>query len=512
MLRLPPLSTWIDATGTSIQEDEFFLTKVKYGALYLTPKRREPQSDTKALDDARKPGRRGEPVEQLSPKGIAVLLHILGEKEGKPQPLIASTTSDFLYVIKLIQDSPPGTQVTVIFQPTEGNVLFSALHKTVFKFEKTDSKVNAIHIDSTGNDTYFSSSEFWIKQAGITNIDFYRAKELEDPRGYPFYGLGFDSSTSEQSILERLQSESVTEYNKIPVLIQEGGNFWVYGFKKNREGVAERTLMKISNPELYNELFFPSYVKEMGYISKEIYADVAELGLYIKIKHPYSRQADLYQCGIFAIKDARQLQRDRDFLSKVTLFEDKDQELREQKGHPHFYETPPAYHKGIQSSSFARKAVERHPHTIVTKKGKTLQETYDKHNLEDGYIAHFSKKYHRQVEMFLAEHKDNPAFIRECVEKNDAGRMTLLKLVAIYGPQKNREVVSDSSTSTTAILNHGVGVTEREEKKLENKVTPNLGLEAEEPATSFSQENESLKDCDADKVSGVGQSQVFRKV
>jgi hypothetical protein len=59
-------------------------------------------------------------IEQLSPKGLALLSYIYAKKDNNvAQPIIASTYTDFKNLIKLFVDASSGVQCTVILQITD---------------------------------------------------------------------------------------------------------------------------------------------------------------------------------------------------------------------------------------------------------------------------------------------------------------------------------------------------------------------------------------------------------
>lgn len=143
----------------------------------------------------------------------------------------------------------------------------------------------------------------------------------------------------------------------------------------------------------------------------------------------FSRQADQHSCGIFAIKDARQMHRDRFFS---TSNEPLDLEST--------YPLPPAYLKNVQSPPFSEAIIAAHGTCIVTRKQKSLAETHAHHVI--GYASHFSQKYRQQVLAFLEEHQTTPAFIRHCTSQFDAGKLTFEQLIQRYGPESAHDPAS----------------------------------------------------------------------
>lgn len=168
-----------------------------------------------------------------------------------------------------------------------------------------------------------------------------------------------------------------------------------------------------------------------------------------------SRQADEYQCGIFATKDARQLNRDNSILESAFLNKD----LSDLNFYTTSYAMPAEYLKGIQSRTLAGKLSERHGETKVTRKGKTLTETQKKiRELKDEkgnvlatipeYISYFSKKYQHLVSKFVEDNKENVEKIKAATEEYDAGKMTLEKLEALYGPATDKKEIKDIKQTT----------------------------------------------------------------
>ncbi len=144
------ISDWKNKDAHSINADEFFLKESENPQLYHQAK--EAYASRKV---------RFEPVEQLSPKGLALLSAYFADKEGsEAQPVIASSSEDLEYILLLIGEAPIGTQISIIFQMTDADELgpyyqdFGSGHKTVLKLEKQEDTVQIVHMDSTNNRTY----------------------------------------------------------------------------------------------------------------------------------------------------------------------------------------------------------------------------------------------------------------------------------------------------------------------------------------------------------------------
>ncbi|GEM_PF-3680729 len=105
------------------------------------------------------------------------------------------------------------------------------------------------------------------------------------------------------------------------------------------------------------------------------------------------------------------------------------------------YTLPTKYYKNIQSFRLFSHVVKDHSHEVVNRKGETLKESYEKHQLK--YINHFSKKYHEQVTNFLKDKSNTPEKTKKLLKKYDANKMTLEKLVSIYTPLHHEEQPSN---------------------------------------------------------------------
>lgn len=131
----------------------------------------------------------------------------------------------------------------------------------------------------------------------------------------------------------------------------------------------------------------------------------------------FSRQANAYQCGVFATKDARRMSKDINFSKNIIASST-------------MYEIPPSYFKGIQSNTFFSKVLPKYGNNVVNKAGKTLQDVYDKHEI--GYIQYTNEKHNQKILAFLEKHKDDPEYIKKAVEKYSTERMTLERLNTFY--------------------------------------------------------------------------------
>jgi len=167
------ISDWLDAK--TISEQEFFLKQKDHPDLYDKANELYLKSQT---DTSSK--KFPQPVEQLSPKGLALMSYLYAEKDkNESQPLIASSIEDFIHLIKLIDKSPAGTSLVIIFQPTDSRAKdtegdykygsyiaeFPTAHKTVFKVERRDSDILLLNMDGTNKELYGSVGQIVAKSA-----------------------------------------------------------------------------------------------------------------------------------------------------------------------------------------------------------------------------------------------------------------------------------------------------------------------------------------------------------
>ncbi len=335
---ITPISNWVSANTVFIEE--FFLTKTGCPAFYELAMKRYNESLTTLAGEP--------PIEQLSPKGIALLSYIHSEKEKiASQPLMASDENSLIHIIKLVRDAPSGTKVTVIYQPTDSRdpQLIFPRHKTVFKLDKIDNELRIVNLDSMGP-VFGELTLDWIKTAIFISAYF-------------------------------------------------SGNSW------NERGLAGTRIRYFSQEAL---------PKPTG--------------------GQFNRQQDDYQCGIFAIKDARQMMREPGFVDNL---ESRKIPIQHPPIQINSFKVPARYYKSVQSRQFSEYLLPTLGDEIVTKKGNTLRETHEKHHVSQ-YVSHFSKKYREQVTHFVQTHEPNQ--VKMATLQFDAATMTAERLVAIYGPQQ----------------------------------------------------------------------------
>lgn len=292
------------------------------------------------------------PVEQLSPKGLAILSATFSEKENQPnQPLIATGIEDLLHVAMLMKDALPGTRVPIIFQDIKGGRF--KFHKSCILLERSDdNRLNAIMIDSVAEENRIFS-------------DF--IEQFMDKYALEFVGIDADE--------------------------------------------------KFINFELV--VFRP---KPIDYPEKQ---------------GSLTRQRDGYQCGIYAIKDARMLINNEELVDSIKKSNSVPPENKYNTPSRTYvvkYSLPANALKSIQSKKDMALMSEQFGNDPVNRANTTLKLLYEKYkDVEGGYISHFSQKYYDQVNTFLDQH--TPEENRTAANFYDAEQLTLDRLNSVYGPK-----------------------------------------------------------------------------
>lgn len=355
--------------------NEFFLRQGPYFEMYVREIELSRLTEAEKIQRSIRPDKTfPEPIDQLSPKGLALISHLYAEKDNtQKQPLIASSSRDFRSLVKLIDRASPGTEVTVILQATDAD---KPAHKTAFKIKKTTINIQLINMDSTSNYTEY----------------------VQSPYCWAFSAL----------------QESAIATNRIPTEI-------LLGIQKN-------------HPQPDGKFF--------------------------------SRHHNGYECGTFAIKDARQMNRDPNFVSKIIQEKNKFKaEVKEEHEHEsdsesdsesenenkYYYDIPAEYLKSIESDAYAKQMLEIYGQELVTLQGKepaprTLEQTYEKHR--GRYAHHFSKKFYKAVEIFVKQNRHDIAKIKEVTARYDAGLITLEELERRYGPSAEMKTLTETMSST----------------------------------------------------------------
>lgn len=143
------------------------------------------------------------------------------------------------------------------------------------------------------------------------------------------------------------------------------------------------------------------------------------------------RQNDGFQCTVFTTKDARQLNRDNqlEFLKELKAYSSF------KNMHKYQYDLPAVYLKGIQSRAYQTVALDKFGEEIVTRKGNTLKEVYQKH-AEQSYIPHFSEKYLKWVTEFANTHTD--AELNQAIDMYSAEKLTSEQLECVFAKKINK--------------------------------------------------------------------------
>lgn len=353
-----PISSWRNQEGVSLEE--LFITKEENPRFYDTAERLH-QETQQQIRAGKPPSKQFyEPVEQLSPKGLALMSYIYARKDkSEKQPLIASSKEDFKNFIKLMGNAKEGSELTLIVQLTDNTHPFGSKgHKTTFKIRKNKSFIEMVNIDSV-SDGIFG----WV------------AAEL-----------------AETAL---------------------------------KENIA--TLGKDSTPQI--KMAYQKVHKKPEQYKKHKQSDF------------FSRQSSDYECGVFAIKDAREANRDPDFMDQVFTKGKADE-----KDPDYSYDIPKKFLKSIQSRAYMGEIEPSHGKEIVTRRGKTLKETWEKHEARGGYVYHFSKKFKDYVKNFYEQNKNNPEVIKQAINKYDAGKITAEELEKRYGPAS--QIKSKPKTQT----------------------------------------------------------------
>lgn len=338
---LTSISNWVHPRAVYIEE--FFLTKTGYPLLYKKSLERFEKSKQEAIASGKSPETIKEPILQLSPKGLSLLMALFSEKEQTmAQPLIASDIASFLYLIELMRQAPNNIRIVVIYQPTDNqDKLLYNRHKTVFKIEKESNTLRIINLDSCG----------------------------------PLFG-----EVTLNNLRDKIAKHDISHFK------------YLY--------YSQKPLLKID----LHSLLQPD-----------------------NILAPYSRQQDDYQCGTFAVKDAKQMLRDDNFSKQL---EAKRTAIR----FPPFvlfeYTIPSNYYKVVQSEKKISMLLPVFGTDLVTRHGEHLSDTYRKHQIEP-YVDHFSEKYRDQVIEFVKTHDTET--IKKATELFDASKMTTERLISIYG-------------------------------------------------------------------------------
>lgn len=144
-------------------------------------------------------------------------------------------------------------------------------------------------------------------------------------------------------------------------------------------------------------------------------------------KNRRKRQNDLFQCTVFSIKDARQL--NRNTLSEFLICANSTQDYTNKNSSNYTYTLPPTYLKGIQSRTYQKLSLKKSANEIVSRKGLTLEDVYSKHP-DQSYIPHFSKKYEALV--MTCANSLNDAELDAAINNYKAEEISVERFNSIY--------------------------------------------------------------------------------
>jgi hypothetical protein len=274
---------------------------------------------------------------QLTPKGLSLLMYIFAQKEENAnQPVVAGNIASLERVVGLIDDSEPGTELTVIFTAstdTDDNWTetlgkkkygrdFSSFHKTSLTLRKgLDGKFEVVHLDSI---------------SGNTDL-------IEIPN---------------KLILKALEINAV---------------------RNNREPTKMLS-------------YEPVYPDDESRTRREFNGQ-----RYVEEKVKFARQRDKYNCGVYAVKDARYLTRNPtlDLIGKASEVEMESGMYECQK----FSATAAMIRSTQVSPTFdLLKSGKYDLKAPVNRKGAPLVAFLDKYTQAGNYIDKFGRKYLAVVE------------------------------------------------------------------------------------------------------------------
>jgi hypothetical protein len=282
-----------------------------------------------------------EKINQLTVKGLSLLLALFAEKEASEnQPIIAGSIDSLMRLAALIDNSAPGTELSVIFTPevdTEETWTaalgkktyaraFSWFHKTTFILRKnTIEKMEVIHIDGIA-----------------TNCDYF--------------------DIPNKLILKALSSNAKKHDRATTQMISYEPNY-----PDNLQVEPER---KFNGSR------------------------------YVNVIPKLQRQENTYICGVYAIKDARLFT--RSFTPNLTgdvYFADTEFGKYQYQN----YIVPPSILRSSQSEETLQylTANANNLQAIVNRKQSTLVAFFDKYKQAGSYINKFANKYLDKIAQYV---------------------------------------------------------------------------------------------------------------
>lgn len=199
-----------------------------------------------------------------------------------------------------------------------------------------------------------------------------------------------------------------------------------------------------TNNTVYPELVADEIAHSLEQNAAEKKRKATDVFFYMGKAETDSRQKSFFECGIFATKDARELNRD---LAFQIDFDTATEESVKDNLHIYTYTLPTVCLKSAQSKTDLAETLEELGETVVTRKGKTLAEKIDQFG--GSYAQHYAEKYNELVKNFVAKH--NAEEVKLAVSTYNAHAMTAEKLADIYGP-KNTEVPQSHSARIKELI------------------------------------------------------------
>jgi hypothetical protein len=183
----------------------------------------------------------------------------------------------------------------------------------------------------------------------------------------------------------------------------------------------------------------------------------------------YSRLVDQYRCGVFALTDAKKINRDPAFIDKAM---DKKYKIDDTV---YRYPIPAQYLTSAQGSAL-RNAMAAHQDEIVTRANpsskdprkqvsRTLGQTWAHH--KGDYIRHFSQKYHDLVEKFAKANINNLTFIKKISDRYNAKTITLDELEDRYRLNPEPELKNHTERLTGIEKHYTNSISPHEENNTE---------------------------------------------
>ncbi len=322
-------------------------------------------------------------IHQLKVPGLLLLMSIFAEKEKNAnQPFIAGSIASLQNVIGLMDDSAPGSEITVIFtapeeSPNKWKELIGknkyakefSFHKTSFKIKKTSDYIEILHLDSVSN-----------------NPDYIDISNMLIVAALKAHALGKQKDPTPMLSLEPL-------------------------FPKNVEN------------------------KKREFNGKQ----------YVEVVPNFQAQKDNYNCGVYAVKIARYLIRSveinllRDMHTSEIITEKvitSAGDYYQQK----FVVTPEMLRSSQSNTTLEHLSNDPYNQdSIVNRKGLSLKDFLKRYKTEPGsYILKFAKKYLETVKSCLV--KESPEQIKERLKQYDCSNLSPEDIIRLNKKPKDLDL------------------------------------------------------------------------